>query len=294
MQLEQQRAAERTINSDPREQSPTSTPVLSPRRRKGLPWLWIALVFLIVVGCIQFFSIGSFSSSRDVLPARSFVLHGNGKLIVEGTAGSIHIHRGSDDQIRVAATRYAYGMGTDLNGMQLRSDQAGNTVTLHADEGWEAFGNRGIDMDITVPATTDLVVQDVSGSVHVESVNGNFRVNTVSGEVQVQNMSGTLNASTVSGSVELEHDQLQGPASLSTISGSVHFSGSLASGSSYSIDTVSGSIDMALPTNAAFQLSTRTTSGSVHNSFDSDTVGSAPYAIVSLHTVSGSMNITQQ
>jgi hypothetical protein len=138
----------------------------------------------------------------------------------------------------VRATEYAYGLGSDLNDLQVRYMQQDKTLTITASESWGvAFASRGIDLDITVPSSIDLAVYgnstDVnlsgidgqigttidSGNQHLDNVNASLDLQTSSGGITITNEHGPVRAHTASGDIGIDH--AVGTMNLSTNAGGI-------------------------------------------------------------------------
>jgi hypothetical protein len=310
---------QRITNNDPREYNyhrsyTPQGPHLSKQPRRGGTVRNIALlvVFLVIVGTgVTFWGLVT-SRQTATLPEHVFHVVGHTRLIVNNTAGKIRIHPGQTDSIVVQGTKYARGLGASLNDVNVDYEQQGDTVSITTDENWNFTSEEGVNMDITVPNTLDLQVQNTSGSVEIEHITGNIDARNVSGEIEASNLNGTIKLSstsggihldnangamtlsTISGGIDANNIQLQGQSSLTSTSGGINFEGVLDPRGSYRMEAVSGGIKLALPASAAFKLDASTTSGDIHNEFGSTTVGSAPQPALTLHTTSGGIEIRKR
>jgi hypothetical protein len=307
---------QRMMNNDPREynyhQSYTpqgAYPREQPRRGGTVRNIALAVIFLALVGTgVTFWGLVT-SRQSAILPEHTFHVAGHTRLIVNNTAGKIHIHPGQTDSIVVQGTKYARGLGASLNDVNVDYEQQGDTVSITTDQNWNFMSEEGVDMDITVPSTTDLQIEEVSANAEIEQISGNIEVQTESGDIKASNLSGTLKLSSTSGDIHLDNAsspmtlsttsgnidahnvQLQGQSSLTSTSGNINFEGSLDPRGSYHMKALSGDIHLTLPANAAFKLDASTTSGDVHNEFGNTTVGNAPQPALTLHTTSGGIEI---
>ncbi len=160
---------------------------------------------------------------------------GAGRLTISGAAGS--------SAIRVSATLCASdrdrlnGLEVSLDGHRIRTD--------YPSQRW-GWGNNyaRIDLEIEVPATTNVYVEDTSGSLtiyglgdvelkdgsgsaHIENVgsvlvedgSGSLRIQDVSGDVKVRDGSGSLTIHGVTGGVMIEDGS--GSIEIEAIGGSV-------------------------------------------------------------------------
>ncbi|GCE14519.1 DUF4097 family beta strand repeat-containing protein [Tengunoibacter tsumagoiensis] len=300
MYSEQQSMNEtRNTNNDPREQqyyAPGSTRQRAPKKRSGKRFKQTLLVIglVIVVGLAIFATQVSYNSEQVTLPTQTVHVQGHSTVTISGGIGSVTVHTGTGDTVVVKSSKYVHGLGSRFDEMQVHVDQNGNNLDIHADEGWGMFGARGIILDVTVPADTALSVHTFSGSITAQDLHGAFHADSFSGSIDATNLTGKVDIATTSGSIDLEQSHLQGDTSIKSVSGAVAFNGDLATDGSYTVNTVSGSIALVLPSDASFTLHTSTTSGSLHNAFESETVGSDPHAKIDFSTVSGSMAIDKQ
>ncbi len=146
-----------------------------------------------------------------------------------------------------------------------------------------------------------------SGDITTNGGSGRVSLTTSSGDIKASNISGQMTLSTSSGDVTATNASASGNSSFHTNSGDITYRGSLAPNGSYIFSASSGDIDLTLPANAAFQVVQATTdSGDIDSDFSgvniargsssataSGTVGSAPYAQISLQTSSGDIHIRQ-
>lgn len=324
MQSEQQFYNNHSVNTDPREQRQEqfygehsyAGAKLDPRQyrpRRRTPWFLIVLVLLalILAGGSLAAHTAVLGSYQGPIPTRTFT--GVSQLVIDDTSGDINIHPGDTSGITVSGTKYVYGLGASPNDLQVQYEQTGSTLTVKAENGFSLFeGDRGINLDITVPRTLGLTVQEVSGDVTVQDITGPVNLETVSGDIKANDLNGQISLSTTSGDIkanaingqvalsttsggiEVDHAQLHGQTTLHSTSGSISVTGSLDPNGSYHMDTTSGDIQLTLPANSSFQLADSATSGDIHNDFGSQVVGNAPHAILSLDTTSGDISVRKQ
>lgn len=145
-----------------------------------------------------------------------------------------------------------------------------------------------ISADITASNITGRVaLQSVSGEIstgenveklHVKSVSGDVAIGhsttmleaeTVSGTVTVKQAKNLVNAQTVSGDVVVNGSNLS-QLLLRSVSGEIHFEGSVSSDAKVRINNHSGDVTLSVPasTSAEFELISR--SGSIRNTLTSD------------------------
>ncbi len=322
------------INTDPREQRNYQMYSHSGRSRTPRLIRNLALT-LIILGAIAtgltFYGLTA-PRTAAILPEHTFNVSGHTELIVNNDAGSIHIHSASTNSIVVHGTKYASGIGPDVNAIDVQYEQQGNSVFVTSKEGWGIAGSRSVDLDITVPTSLDVKVANASGSITIDNVTGNVAASTMSGGINAENVNGEMSLSTVSGGIQVHQAQLHGPSVLKagsggididnvsgemtlsaasggiqahqvqlhgssvlkTDSGDINFTGSLDQQGNYRMETASGGIHLTLPANTSFHLDASTISGHVTNDFGTTTTGDAPQPDLSLHADSGSITVNKQ
>ena len=264
---------QRPINTDPREHgyyqpySPQEPSLRQKSRRAIVLTLVLILVFLAIAGAaLNFWNLLD-PGQTTALPVHTFHVAGHTQLIVHNTSGDIRIHEGESDSIVVHGTKYVSGFGANMNDITVDYQQNGNTVSVTANEGSNFLGERGVDLDISVPPAIDLQIENRSGDIGIEHVSGDIEAQTTSGDINASNLQGTLRLSTTSGDVTLDasngtmalsaisgdvkahHTQLHGQSSMTSTSGEVAFDGSLDPQGSYRMQAVSGDVDLKLPSN---------------------------------------------
>src|SRR5437660_5926117 len=336
----------RNVNNDPRQQQreyPQSYGGFGQQQQMGeklraprtcrprRPWLLLLLLVLILlVGSGILSQAGAFTSTQQSTNTHSIPSVGHPRLVIQDDNGTVHLHTGSGDSVTVTETKQVTGIGpVNLNDMHVDYAQDGNTIDITAKNGFAPFflGDRSIDLDITVPNTSDVVITSGSGEVEVDNITGQVKVDTGSGSITANNLNGPItlktgsgeiaannlngpttlhtgsgsitvggligqaNVSTGRGRVEITEAKLSGQSSVKTGNGSIEFTGSIDPTGSYQFETGSGEIGVTLPATSAFNLDVSTGSGSINNAFGSTTVGNDPRAALRLHTGSGSISL---
>ena len=229
----------------------------------------------------------TFRNTRAV-ETRTFLVGTHPTIIVKDDIGTIRVHSGGQgDTVSVQTTRQSTGWTGNNNNLQVYYDQRSddNTITIKSAHGWRILGKSSVDFDITVPLTTDLQLRTDLGKIYV---------NDVIGQMALTSGAGSIHATQVS---------LMGLASLKTDVGSINFSGSIEPRGTYKFESDAGSVTITLPEDASFHVDAKTDVGSVNTDFPlsgqpgtgrnklSGDVGSPPYAVLTLKTDVGSINL---
>ena len=157
-----------------------------------------------------------------------------------------------------------------------------------------SLGNFGrIDLDITVPESSDVHVQSDASAVTVDGIQGHTFIRTNAGTIDVKNASLASQSfmHTNAGTINMQNVKLEGNARMETNAGTISFSGSINPGGEYSFETNAGTIDMALPAGTAFVLDAKADVGTVSNHFGNSYAGEGPRATLHLRTHLGTISV---
>jgi hypothetical protein len=153
------------------------------------------------------------------------------QLVVEPTADVLLVSEKLDlNQLRQANWQGTCAGTTYNNG-------GGNKDRDHG--GYHYCAN--LDYDISLPASTEISVNTISGEVDVQGLSGVVILNTVSGNVNLDNIRGPLTAKSVSGYVKLTRVGTQAVTAKS-VSGDIDLSWPPAQAASLSLHTVTGEV----------------------------------------------------
>jgi hypothetical protein len=251
---------------------------------------------------------------------RTFEISASARLKLSNICGSVDIHPGEDNAIRVTAIKHTDS--SDAERTEIEMSQAADgmvIVATHFREGqwmW-LFGSRPCQVDYSVkaPRACCLKVNVVSSTVVAEGFSGEFDFDSVSGDVTLRDLTGPLNVRTVSG--DLAGQRLSGPLDLNSVSGDVALSEStlpsvaattvsgdlrlhtaLGQGP-YHFNSVSGDVRLTLPGDARCSTRLHSISGGISTPFPLTSYchknGSQVAEVqgggvnVSLHSVSGDL-----
>jgi DUF4097 and DUF4098 domain-containing protein YvlB len=166
-----------------------------------------------------------------------------GKLIVEGTNGTINIQGADVDALTVVATQKAYGATQEsadaaLEEIQILIEESGDDVRVFAVTPKLFKGS--ISFDITLPQSPGLQAKTSNGDVTVKDVHGAVAVKTSNGKVFVSESLEGVAAETSNGAIEVTSSSPV-PLNLETSNGGIKFTGTL-SGTDNSMKTSNGAI----------------------------------------------------
>lgn len=110
--------------------------------------------------------------------------------------------------------------------MVLRIDRESEYAVLrgHSKSGLRKSPNIAIHLDIQVPASLDVDVDDGSGSIHVSGLTGFLKIDDGSGDIHINNIANSINIDDGSGHISI--DQVQGAIGIDDGSGSIEVSNS--------------------------------------------------------------------
>jgi DUF4097 and DUF4098 domain-containing protein YvlB len=216
----------------------------------------------------------------------------NGRVVIDSQAGTIRVIGWSRDEVQVSGT-----LGRGAEGLNLTRSGRRTDVEV------EVRGNPHrvkSDLEIRVPAGSDVAVDSFAGAVSVEGVKGRVEAETVQGSIKVGAGASQVRAEAVQGDVavnaphgrvhaeavngdvtvsdgrgELEASTVTGTltvtggaferAQLEVVSGSLEFSGDLAAKASLDVQSVSGEIVLRFPAGINADFSVSTFSGEIEN-----------------------------
>ena len=249
------------------------------------------------------------------LPANS-----NVEIGVENIAGSVTVHPGDENQVRLHAV-----LGSDVDDLEIDGDSSGYYFEIEVDDDHHGRGRRDLDIKSTielwVPVGASIEIETVSARVDVGGVAGGVAVETVSGSIDLRGVSGGVEAESVSGQIkiaanaspvyaesvsgsveisgasgEVQAESVSGgvtidgfsghEAYIETVSGTIRFDGDLAQASELSVETVSGSVELLLPADLAADFDVETFSGSISNAFGGEIQQVSKYGPGKVHSFS--------
>jgi len=323
----------RPINTDPREQPQREGwqfggAVAPAPRQKRNPWYWMIVGVVILVVIFGGLSVAGLLLSRTVTETRTFSVSAQPALVLTEGNGSVHLQSGPAGQITVVAHKHIFAGNTDQVAIHYTLSGDDKTLTVSTDDGNNGLinlfsWNVGVDFDVTAPGATNLNVKTGNGSVESHGITGQMQLSSGNGSISTDGGSGqiTLTAGNGSiqatgvnglmtiqagnGSVTVLNARASGASTFHSGNGSITFSGSLdANNGNYLFDTGNGSIDLTLPAATSMRLHSSIGNGSFTSDFPGVpslqnggildiAVGSAPFALVTLHDGNGSIQLYQ-
>lgn len=269
-------------------------PPAPPHGRPTAPALWIAALLCALLAVAV-----PAAADRPVDETRA--ANADARISIETLSGEVTVTGWNRNEVHVTGT-----VGDDTGGLEVTGDAGRLKIEVDIPEGHHR-GHRDLDahLQISVPAGAHLEVESVSssagvsgvdGPVDVDSVSGSIGVDgapasvhaetvsgtihavgsrgrvhaeSVSGSIVIDGGSGTVHAGTVSGSVQVDVDSVE-RGRLETVSGEIHFSGSLAPGGELEAEGHSGHIVIALPAGTSARFKVTTFSGGIDNRLSAD------------------------
>ena len=178
---------------------------------------------------------------------KTFKVTGKPKVVVTDIApGLVEVKSGPEAEVTVDLD---LKIPEDLD---WNISQDGNVVTVTCRSrafsflGWPIYifsGRPRADIHVSVPAETDLTLENRAGRITVKSVKGTIVAESSAGTVSMQDCEGTVKARTKAGSVEL--DNVNGTISARSSAGSIRFTGVLSKGENWFRTSV-GRIELTL------------------------------------------------
>jgi len=197
--------------------------------------------------------------------SKRFTVSGKPELRVDANDGSVRVRTWDRNEIDAKVTTVGWRIASSE--VQIIDRQVGNRVELEVripHRPFSAmFGHRSIRVEIQVPRELRSDIRTGDGSITVESLRGETRLNTGDGRIDADSVDGKLEASTGDGKIRVRgrFDQL----SLHTGDGSIE--AEIASGSKmtseWTVRTGDGHVTLRLPPNFSAELDVHTGDGHI-------------------------------
>jgi DUF4097 and DUF4098 domain-containing protein YvlB len=256
----------------------------------------VAITLLLIVGGI---GVGvrllNPTAVRTTTETRAFNLSAGKQptLIVSDDNGFVHVRPGTGNTVTVTATKVGDSYGASPDDFRVSYTQNGNAITIQVTDNsihfFDFSASSQADLDVTVPASSDL---------HLETDSGEIIATGIQGKMTLTSDSGALQATDV---------LLTSGSQLRTGSGSMTVRGSISTNGQYIFQSDSGDIDVTLPHSTSFHANLVSNSGTIANDFPiatahqtgvdgrmvSGDVGSSPQSTVVIQSDSGSLHLRQ-
>ena len=232
------------------------------------------------------------------LPATS-----NGIVEIEIPAGSVKVIGWSNAEVQITGTLAAgaeLGFESEGQGTLIEIESEGHParsvsdIEVHVPAGSQV-AIEGVELDIEVTGVTgsveaetvngaitqsgaarDVSIQSVNGSVDVRGAVGRIEVEVVNGTVTVEESSGHLEAGAVNGEVIVRGGPFE-RVDLESVAGEVRFDAELSAQGRLDIETVSGSVYVFVDPDVQADFSIETFSGQIENGLGVGTIQEEKY-----------------
>ncbi|MBX3406315.1 MAG: DUF4097 family beta strand repeat protein [Phycisphaeraceae bacterium] len=213
--------------------------------------------FGVLGGCVTTDADGPMSQRQAVMRVP---FAGDRAVTVEGDNGDIAVRRGEAQEAVITADIRARTArrGESVRIVAQTSPEGDLSVRVQWPIGWREAGEAA-SLIVELPACAALTVHTGNGSIAVEGLSGEARIDSGNGEVSLKGHQGDAEISTRNGSVELiDH---RGACRVRTSNGPVDLRGVTGR---VQVVTANGPIEVALSDDNPGPVDIRTTNGSVH------------------------------
>jgi len=219
-------------------------------------------------------------SQSDTFPGRIFKVSTMPKITVTAETGGVRFHTDTNNNniVTVVATQIDTGLfgKTQIVNVNATQDANANTININEQKTSSISTNTYVDLDITLPANSDIQASLNSGAITIDGV------------------SGAMNLKDNSGTIDIENSTLTGTSNIRENAGDIIFRGSITNAGDYTFENNGGTIDLALLANSAFTLDSKDDIGKVNNEFGSNTVGTNPTSQIHVKDHTGTITIHKQ
>jgi len=229
-------------------------------RLKILPW------FLVIV---------AISLQADDRFERVFPVSRNPRLMLTNYSGTISVKSWHNPEIKAICTKYSQNVEID-------TESNGNKVTLatHVMDKLASPDKAKVDYQIYIPEESNVEIRSNLGSVTVEKIKGEVRIDVVDAAVKATGVAGYLNARslgskldisessgiiqtmTISGDIVFSKRDSNNVTALSTL-GNIVYEGDFMSGGKYNFSTNEGLISILCSDQASVDWDARTFKGGI-------------------------------
>jgi DUF4097 and DUF4098 domain-containing protein YvlB len=157
-----------------------------------------------------------FSDTMPVAPAK---IPSGALLTVQTGLGSIHVHAGEVDEVRVSASQSASGHSESaarerMKDARVTLEKSGGGYLLHVMGQDSSHGGVSVDLDVQVPKTISLTASTPNGNISVSGVAGGVTATTEDGDVEIHEAGADVTV-----------DMRRGDARISDVRGNLRITG---------------------------------------------------------------------
>lgn len=201
----------------------------------------------------------------------------NTSVSIVNTAGNVLVRAVPGRQVVISAAPQS-------DRLEIDSSQNSTRIQARTHALDRSAAQARVDYNVQVPADVNLDVRTATGTIRVEGVRGNTRIEGDAAEIHVAQAAGTVSVRSVSGPVTLSDVKAivditspGGEVRLTNVSGArvvvntttapIYFAGDFAGGGDYQLTNHSGTIEVIAPASASLDLTARSVNGSVETDF---------------------------
>ncbi len=191
--------------------------VIFDQRRDWSKWdvLKLALLFPIIVLFILSLVIPAYAESEKI--EKSFSVKKGGELIIDSDLGEIRVDTWDEDEVSVLITKQARNQER-LDAFEVEMDQRGNDIHISGDN--ELHNRVRVEFRIKVPKEYNVDLSTGGGSINVDDINGDVKLDTSGGSITIGSVSsGDIDAHTSGGNISVA--DVTGNVAVDTSGGSI-------------------------------------------------------------------------
>ncbi len=170
----------------------------------------------------------NFRGRAEDRQTRSLAIGANGTIELDNLSGDITVTAGSGRDASIELIRRSRGRTdadarTGLERVKVNTQMVGTRAVVKTDypnERQPAY-SVSVDMIVTAPPGTRVVVQSVSANVKVTGIRGELSINTISGDLTLNSVGAVAEAKSVSGDIHITDASSDSTLDTGTVSGDV-------------------------------------------------------------------------
>jgi len=241
-----------------------------------------------IAGTIRMGSLGALALFLFAAPAlaenrveKDLALAPGGRLSVETSGGSITVTGGDRSGAHVVITarneddldRYDLGFEETAEGVRVVARRKGGVSS------WFGWSSGGLEIEVEVPAETEIDLDTSGGGLRVESIRGDVKADTSGGGIRVRDVEGNVDVDTSGGGIRIENvrgdvraetsgggvriENVTGRIDASSSGGPIEASFAPGAEARGSLSTSGGGVKVWLDQNANVEIDASTSGGSV-------------------------------